>query len=87
MAKEKVAHELEASKEIYALAQADAEIKLAVMREEIEAVRMESQAMGVLQTLQTTTAYGELLKAITLHRIKGSKEYKKGGMTWVEFCE
>lgn len=84
---EKKAHDNEGTQEVYALAQAEAETKMSALREEIDAVRVESQAMGVLQTLNATSAYGELLKAITLHKIKENKEYKKGGLTWVEFCE
>lgn len=87
--KEPRAHDevAEASKEIYALATADAEKQLTAMREEIEAVRVESQASGALQAIGSTIAFQELMKAITLHRIKGNKEYKKGGMTWAAFCE
>jgi hypothetical protein len=77
----------QAAEQIYALAKADADQQLAEMKNEIESVRIESQAAGVLQALQATSAYGELLKAITLHRIKQNKEYKAGGMTWDGFCE
>lgn len=77
----------EASKAIYAMAQADSETKLSAMREEIEAVRLESQAFGALQAIESTIAFQELMKAITLHRIKENKEYKKGGLTWAAFCD
>lgn len=77
----------EASEQIYALARADSDKELAAMREEIDSIRVESQAAGALQALQATSAYGELLRALMLHRIKLSKEYKKGGMTWEGFCE
>lgn len=73
--------------EAHKVAKAEYDRQLEQMKEDVEAVRIESQAAGVLQTLQATAAYGELLKAITLHRIKESKEYKKGGMTWDGFCE
>lgn len=84
---EKRAHDNEAAQEIYALAQADSEQKLAAMREETAAIQVESQAMGALQAIETTIAFQEMLKAITLQRIKQSKEYKQGGMTWDQFCD
>lgn len=79
--------ERDATVEAYKAAKGEFDLQLEKMRVDVEAVRIESQAIGVFKTLQATTAYGELLKAITLHGIKQSKEYKAGGMTWVEFCE
>ncbi|MFZ4857949.1 MAG: hypothetical protein ACOYL3_16285 [Desulfuromonadaceae bacterium] len=87
--KEPRAHDevAEASKEIYALAQADSETKLTVMREEIEALKQESFGMGALHAIEANIAYNEFLKAVTLLRIKKEKDYRKGGMTWDAFCE
>lgn len=79
--------EVIAANEIYQVAQQQANAEMAALREEVEAIRQESQAMGALQAIETTIAFQEMLKAITLHRIKQSKEYKKGGLTWVDFCE
>lgn len=84
---EKKAHDVEASQEIYNVAKMEAETQLTAMRGEMDAVRVESQAAGALQAIDTTIAFQELLKAITLQRIKQNKEYKTGGMTWDEFCE
>lgn len=81
------AHDRTASQEIYALAQADAEQKLTAMREEIEAHREESYGMGALHAIEANIAYNELLRVITLHRVKQSKLYKQGAMTWDQFCE
>ncbi len=77
----------QAAEQIYALAKADADQQLTEMRESIEAVRVESQAFGALQAIDTSIAFQELLRAITLHRIKASKEYKTGGLTWDQFCD
>lgn len=87
--KEPRAHDAEAetATQIYQVAKAEAETQLAAMRDEMDAVRVESQAAGALQAIETTIAFQEFLKAITLNRIKQSKEYKKGGMTWLEFCD
>jgi hypothetical protein len=77
----------EVSKTIYALAQADAANKLIAMREEIEALKQESFGMGALHAIEANITYNEFLKAMTLYRIKKEKEYRTGGMTWVDFCE
>lgn len=89
MAPTKKAHDTDAAAatQIYQVAKAEAEQELTAMRESIESVRVESQAFGALQSIETTIAFQEMLKAITLQRIKQSKEYKAGGMTWDEFCE
>jgi hypothetical protein len=89
MAPAKKAHDTDASaaSQIYQVAKAEAEQELTAMRERIESIQVESQAFGALQAIETTIAFQEMLKAITLQRIKQSKEYKAGGMTWDEFCE
>lgn len=76
----------QAAEQIYALAKANADQQLAEMRDSIEAVRQESQAMGALTAIEANIAYNELLRAVTLKRIKESKEYKAGGLTWDAFC-
>ena len=81
------AAEVVMANEIYQVAQTQANAELAALREETDSIRQESQAMGALQAIETTIAFQEMLKAITLQRIKQSKEYKRGGMTWVEFCD
>ena len=87
--KEPRAHDAEviAAHEIYKTGKEHADQELARLREEIESVRVESQAAGALQAIDANIAYNEFLKAVTLQRIKQNKEYKKGGMTWLEFCE
>lgn len=85
--KEKTAHDADAANEIYAVAKMESEQQLQAMRESIESIRVESQAHGALQAIETNIAFQELLKAVTLQRIKQNKEYKAGGMTWVDFCE
>lgn len=77
----------DATVEVYNAAKAEFDNQLERMRVDVEAVRIESVAAGVLQTLQATSAYNELLRALTLYRIKTTKEYKQGGMTWEGFCE
>ncbi len=87
--KEPRAHdaEAEAVTQIYQVATADAEMKLSAMREEIEALKQESFGMGALHAIEANISYNEFLKAVTLLKIKKEKEYRKGGMTWAQFCE
>lgn len=77
----------QASEQIYALAKADADKQLTDLRGQIESIREESQALGALAAVEANIAYNELLRAVTLKRIKESKEYKAGGLTWSAFCE
>lgn len=65
----------------------EANVKLEKMQNEIEAIREESRALGVLQKINYDNAHNELLKYVTLYHVKQNKEYKKGGMTWDQFCE
>lgn len=84
---EKRAHDTEAAQEIYDLAITESEKKLAAMREEMESVRQESYAMGAIKAFDANIAQNEFLKIMTLYRIKQSKDYKAGGLTWKEFCD
>lgn len=77
----------DATVEVYNAAKAEFDNQLERMRVDVGAVRIESQASGVLQAIETTIAFQEMLRVITLHRIKQSKDYKKGGLTWAEFCD
>ncbi len=79
--------EIEAADEIYKTAREDADMEMTKLREEIEAIRVESQAMGVLKKIEYDQAHNEVLKSVVLLRLRDSKEYKKGGMTWARFCE
>lgn len=73
--------------EIYEVAQQDMKVELERMREGIEAAKEESFALGVLKKIQYDNAHNEFLEHAVLSNIKQAKEYKKGGMTWKQFCE
>lgn len=73
--------------EIYSIAKETAEIEIAKMRDEMNAVRTESHALGILQKIKYDNANNELLKHLILYQLKKNKEYLKGGMTWEEFCK
>lgn len=79
--------EIDAANEIYQVAQANAKAELEQMKSEIDGIRLEAQAMGVLKKIQYDQAHNEMLKYVVLLRLRESKEYQKGGMTWEQFCE
>lgn len=78
--------EARASSEIYDAAKADYEIQMRKMESEMESVREESTAMGFLQKLRMDETYNQMLKHMTFYKVKNSKGYRKGGLTWEEFC-
>lgn len=79
--------EIQAATEIYKTAREQADREMAELRSEIEAIREESQAMGVLKKIEFDLAQNQMFKYVVLHRVKQSKEYRKGGLTWAQFCE
>lgn len=79
--------EAKAVEEVYNLARQQADAEMAKLRGEIDAIREESLALGVLQKIEYDLAHNQMLKYVVLHRIKQAKEYRKGGLTWVEFCD
>jgi len=79
--------EAKAVEEVYNLARQQADAEMAKLRGEIDAIREESQAIGVLQKIEYDLAHNQMLKYVVLHRIKQAKEYRKGGLSWDEFCD
>jgi hypothetical protein len=77
----------EAATAVYQTARAEAELEIATIREEMEAVRQESFGLGAIKAIDATIAYNEVLRLMTLYRVKQNKDYKAGGMTWKQFCE
>lgn len=79
--------DIEAMEEACEFERRDADTKLQKMKSEIEDIREESKALGVLQMIKYNNAHNELIKYAMLYQVKKSKEYKKSGMTWQEFCD
>ncbi|SPD73790.1 hypothetical protein PITCH_A1970009 [uncultured Desulfobacterium sp.] len=73
--------------EVYEAGKGDAEMMIQNMRAEMDAVREESEAIGAIKALDCNGAFNKLHRYAVLYQIKQKKEYKKGGMTWDEFCE
>ncbi len=53
----------------------------------IDIIREESKALGILQKINYDNAHNEFLEYAVLYNVKESKKYKSGGLTWKEFCE
>lgn len=73
--------------EIYEMAQQDMKAELEKMTREIKAAREESYALGILKKIQYDNTHNEFLEYAVLYNVKRAKAYKKGGMTWKQFCE
>lgn len=54
---------------------------------ELDIIREESKALGVLQKINYDNSHNEFLEYAVLYNVKESKKYKTGGLTWKEFCE
>lgn len=78
---------VEATQEIYKIAREQADLEMAKLRGEVEAIRQESYVMGSIKAFDINIAQNEFLKIMALYRIKQAKDYKAGGLTWKEFCE
>ncbi|CAN2041048.1 hypothetical protein GMMP15_260006 [Candidatus Magnetomoraceae bacterium gMMP-15] len=72
---------------IYAMAKKETNEQLAEMQAELKDRYRDGVATGIFKTLEYQNAHNKMLKYATLYQIKKQKEYKKGGMTWDEFCQ
>lgn len=79
--------EIIAADEIYKAARQQADAEIARLKDEMAAVREESQAMGVLQKIEYDIAHNQMLKYVVLLRVKQAKEYRIAGLTWEQFCD
>ena len=79
--------QIEAANEIYKTARAHADEEISKLKGEIDDRCFESHAMGILHKITYDQKHNEMLKYAVLFRVKKSKEYRKAGMTWEDFCE
>ncbi len=79
--------EVEASKEIYAIARQEADIEITRLKEEIQASKEEGYCVGAIRANKAHRDYSNFLDAVVLYKMKKSKDYKKAGLTWEKFCE
>jgi len=79
--------EVEASKQIYEIARREADSEMAQLRAESEVNQEANFCLGVIKANKAHRDYGLFLDAVTLYRMKKTKEYKKVGITWDAFCK
>ena len=79
--------ELEALSDSFKMGRMSAETELNKLTSEIEAIREEAECSGVLKKIAFDNGCNELMKYTMLMRVKRSKSYRKGGLTWEEYCE
>jgi len=83
----RTAEDIEAMESYAAVVKSNCQLEVDKLKGEIEAIREESQAIGILKKIDFDTESNELLRYAVLMRIKQSKSYRKGGLTWDDFCE
>lgn len=69
------------------IATKESETKLQMVLSEVEAIREEAETTGVLKMVVHQKCHLEFIKYAELYQLKQSKSYKKGGRTWVEYCD
>lgn len=62
------------------------ELELEKAKREILAIQKESTALGKIKAADCNIAFNKLLKYAVIFEIKKNKDYRKGGMTWTDFC-
>jgi hypothetical protein len=77
----------EAAKEIYDIAKKEGEVAIARLKSELAAEKEESRFEGILAKVDYDILHNKFLKLAILYQVKQSKDYKKGGKTWEEFCD
>jgi len=68
--------------EAYKLGRKDADR----LQAEMDARKVEYEAVGKIRAAEFNIKANELLKYVTLFQVKKDKEYRKQGRTWEEFC-
>ena len=79
--------QIDPAEEIYEIARKEASEGVEKMEKKVDALKEESFSLGVLKKIQYDNANNRLLEHAVLFKVKKEKEYKKGGMTWTQFCE
>lgn len=79
--------DVEATKQIYDIAREEADLEMTKLRATIEMDKEASFCLGAIKANKAYRDYSAFLDAVVLYRMHKSKEYKKAGLTWEEFCE
>lgn len=76
-----------AANEIYEAGKRTAEAEIARLKEYAQAAPLDHQAIGEMRMLSYQREHIEMLELLVIYRVKVSKDYKKCGMTWEQFCD
>ena len=79
--------DVRAAEELMNIGREQAEGELAQVRAHLEVVGDEREAVGILKKIRADRAYNDLIEAVVLYKVKKSKDYRKAGLTWIQFCD
>jgi hypothetical protein len=79
--------DVQASKEMYAIARKEADFEIEKLKADIQASRDEGFSIGAIKANKAHRDYCNFLDALVLYKMKKSKDYRKAGLTWEKFCE
>jgi hypothetical protein len=79
--------DVQASKEMYAIARKEADFEIEKLKADIQASRDEGFSIGAIKANKAHRDYSNFLDALVLYKMKKSKDYRKAGLTWEKFCE
>jgi hypothetical protein len=79
--------QFKAADEIYEIAKRESATEIEQLKEEIGLVRQEARLEGYLAKVEYDISHNKFLRLMALYKMKQTKDYRKTGQTWVEFCE
>lgn len=79
--------QFKAADEIYEVAKKQSAAEVEQLKEEIGIVRQEASLEGYLAKVEYDIAHNEFLRVMALYKMRKTKEYRKQGQTWEEFCD
>lgn len=79
--------QFKAADEIYEIAKKASATEVEQLKEEIEIVRTEGRLEGYLAKVEYDITHNQFLRLMALYKMKQSKDYRKNGQTWKEFCD
>lgn len=73
--------------DVYRIAREDADAEIAYMKDRLESTGVERELIGFIKRGHVQRRFDDLLDAVALYKAKTTKEHKRAGLTWAEFCE
>jgi hypothetical protein len=79
--------QFKAADEIYEVAKRQSAAEVERLKEEMVLVRQEASLEGYLAKVEYDISHNEFLRLMALYKMRQTKEYRKHGQTWEEFCD